>query len=201
MELFSFQALIPIATFIVVSTITPGPNNIMLAASGMQFGFRATIPHICGIHLGLYSLVILASVGLNQLLINIPGLLLFLRIAGSLYLLYLAWKIFGLTIMKSEHHRKPLTVLQAGLFQFANPKAWMMSTSAMALAIPLLGSAGAAAIVLCLNWLTLGLVCNCLWVLSGVNLNRFLANDTIRQVISSGLAILTVLTIIMFWVN
>ena len=200
MEMLSLQSLLPIVTFIGVATITPGPNNLMLAASGMQFGLRRTLPHILGIHVGLYTLLAMACVGLNQLLLNLPGVLIFLRVFGSLYLLYLAWKIFGLTLVKSETtNSKPLTVWQAGLFQFANPKAWIMSTSAMALAIPILGSPNSAALTLLLTWATLGFMCNCIWVLSGANLNRYLDNPRTRQFICGGLASLTVATVGMFW--
>ena len=202
MNTISLDTLLPIVAFIFVATITPGPNNIMLAASGMQFGLRRTLPHILGIHLGLYSLLAMACIGLNQLLLSLPGVLIFLRLFGSVYLLYLAWKIFGLTLIKAEADNiRPLTVWQASLFQFANPKAWIMSTSAMALAIPILGSPNSAALTLLLTWATLGFVCNCIWVLSGANLNRYLDNPKAQQLICGGLALLTISTVAMFWLN
>jgi threonine/homoserine/homoserine lactone efflux protein len=202
MELTIVEKLLPVVVFIFVSTITPGPNNLMLAASGMQFGYRLTLPHILGIHLGLYTLILMAYVGLNQLLLNLPGVLLFLRLFGSAYLLYLAWKMFGLTLIANNpSHTKPLTILQAGAFQFANPKAWIMTTSAMALAIPLLGSASNAAFALCLTWASIGFVCNTIWVLGGVNLNRYLSNATTRRIICVALALLTVATVAMFWIT
>lgn len=200
--MLNLEAVIPIASFIFVSTITPGPNNIMLATSGMRFGMRATLPHIVGIHLGLYTLVIFAALGINQLLLNIPEVLLSLRLFGSLYLLYLAWKILGFTLQASENtDHKPLSVFQALGFQFSNPKAWVMSTSAMALAIPLTGSTTSAAIALCLTWATVGFVCNCCWVLTGANFRQHLENPTTRRWISGILAALTVATIAMFWVG
>lgn len=202
MEFITPEKILPVAIFIFVSTITPGPNNLMLAASGMQFGLRKTLPHILGIHLGLYTLVLMACFGLNQLLLNMPGVLLFLRIFGSAYLLYLAWKIFGLTLIANQNaNTQPLTILQAGVFQFANPKAWMMSTSAMALTIPLTGSADKAAVMICLIWASLGLSCNCLWVMGGANLNRYLDNANTRRLICASLAVLTVATVMMFWIT
>ena len=202
MSVLPLENLLPIVAFIFVATITPGPNNLMLAASGMQFGLRRTLPHILGIHLGLYSLVLMACVGINQLLLKTPGVLLFLRVFGSVYLLYLAWKIVGLTLVASqEPNARPLTILQAGIFQFANPKAWIMSTSAMALAIPLIGSANKAALALCLTWASVGLLCNCIWVLGGANLNRYLDKPGTRRIICAGLAALTVATVVMFWLT
>lgn len=200
MTIIGIEALLPIASFIFVSTITPGPNNIMLATSGMRFGMRATLPHIIGIHCGLYLLVLLAAVGINQILLSMPEVLLFLRIFGSLYLAYLAWKILGFTLKTgSDADVKPLGILQALGFQFANPKAWIMSTSAMALALPLTGSALSAALALCLTWASLGFLCNCCWVLTGSNFRQYLENPTARRWISGCLALLTVATIGMFW--
>ena len=197
----TFEVLIPIASFIFVSTITPGPNNIMLATSGMRFGLRATLPHILGIHCGLYILLTLAAFGINQLLLNIPEVLLFLRLFGSLYLLYLAWKILGFTLQASEDAKvKPLGIFQALSFQFANPKAWVMTTSAMALALPLMGSTTLAAVTLCLTWATLGFMCNCCWVLTGSSFRQHLENVTTRKWICGVLAVLTVATVAMFWI-
>lgn len=202
-EILSLPVVAPIAIFTFVASITPGPNNIMLAASGLQYGFRQTLPHIVGIQLGFNLLILLAYLGISQLLLNLPGALLLLRLLGSAYLLYLAWKILGITFVSSSHPEKarPLTIWQAGLFQFANPKAWIISTSAMALAIPLVGSADNAWLTLCLSWPAIGFLCNCLWVLGGTKLNGYLNNTQQRRIICCALAIITLLTVTMFWLT
>lgn len=202
MEYFTLGKLLPIFTFIFIASITPGPNNLMLAASGMNFGLRRTVPHIGGIFIGFNILVLMAAMGLNQLLLSLPGMQLSLRILASVYLLYLAWKIFGINIDgNTADNNTPISLLQAGAFQFTNPKAWMMSTSAMALAIPLFDSPLRAFVFLVLTFALVGTTCNCVWVLGGVNLKRLLADDKFRRAINVSLAMLTVLTIGLFWMN
>ena len=202
MNSITIDHLVPIATFILVATITPGPNNVMLASSGMNFGLRKTLPHIAGIHCGLYSLIVLAALGINQALLDVPQILLLLRVSASIYLLYLAWKILGIRMLvQTSKDPKPLSLRQAALFQFANPKAWIMSTSAMALAVPLVGSAQQALFTLCPTWAAVGFCCNCLWVLFGTNLGRALQVPKWRRIVNGTLATLTVATVGMFWIN
>ena len=124
--------LIPLIIFAVATCITPGPNNIMLTASGANFGFKRSIPHILGIVAGLTFLQVLSAMGLGVLFYQFPQLQLILKIIGSLYLLYLAWKIATIpSLKKSNRKGKPFTFFEAALFQFLNPKALVMSFSAM----------------------------------------------------------------------
>lgn len=131
MSVESFLALIAYAF---VTSITPGPNNFMLLASGVNFGFVRTIPHMLGIGLGFLSLLLGVGVGLGALLTAVPELHLGLKIVGGAYLLYLAWKIaMSRSLARDgEAGARPLTFLEAAAFQWVNPKAWVMAATAMA---------------------------------------------------------------------
>lgn len=120
--------------FAVVSSVTPGPNNLMLLSSGVTFGFRRTIPHMLGIGVGFVVLLLAVGAGLGALLTALPWLHTALKIAGGLYLLYLAWRIAtaGSVDPEGAAGARPMGFWAAAAFQWVNPKAWLMAVSAMA---------------------------------------------------------------------
>lgn len=125
-----FLALI---VFAFVTSITPGPNNFMLLASGVNFGFWRTLPHMCGIGVGFFTLLLGVGLGLGAVLTAYPQLHLALKVAGGAYLLYLAWKIaMSRSLGEKEGGTRPMTFLEAAAFQWVNPKAWVMAVTAMA---------------------------------------------------------------------
>lgn len=130
-----FDVFIALLVFSFVSSVTPGPNNFMLLASGVNFGFIRTIPHMFGIAVGFASLLLAVGFGLGALLTAYPQLHLALKIAGGAYLLYLAWKIAVSRVIggSSESGAQPMTFFQAAAFQWVNPKAWVMAVTAMAI--------------------------------------------------------------------
>jgi len=119
--------------FAFVSSITPGPNNTLLLASGVNFGFRRSMPHALGISLGFMLLVIAVGLGLGEVFKVFPWAYTVLRYVGAAYLLYLAWKIATAGGMSdsNEEHGKPMTFLGAAAFQWVNPKAWIMALGAI----------------------------------------------------------------------
>ncbi|WP_028034911.1 LysE family translocator [Chelativorans sp. J32] len=127
-----FAALL---VFSFVSSITPGPNNLMLLTSGLNFGFVRTIPHMLGIGVGFVSLLLAVGFGLGALLMAVPQASFALKTLGSIYLLYLAWKIAMSRAPASgaESEGRPMSFLQAAAFQWVNPKAWVMAVTAMAI--------------------------------------------------------------------
>ena len=130
MALETFLALV---LFAFTTSITPGPNNMMLFASGVNFGFRRTIPHMFGIGAGFFSLLIAIGVGLGALLVAFPAVYTALKFAGGLYLLWIAYKIgTSRTLSKAEGGARPMGFLGATAFQWVNPKAWVMAVTAMA---------------------------------------------------------------------
>lgn len=128
----SLDVFLALLLFSFASSITPGPNNIMLLASGVNFGFRKTIPHMFGIAFGFGLLLLSVGFGLREIFHQFPVMELVLKIIGGLYLLYLAWKIANSGSMdKGKSGAKPMTFLAASLFQWVNPKAWVMAIYAM----------------------------------------------------------------------
>lgn len=135
MVMLTLQTLTGLSLFALVSSITPGPNNIMLLSSGVNFGFRRTIPHMLGICVGFFVLCMATGLGIGAFLQQFPALHLALKVISALYLIYLAIQIARSRSMNRNElaTSRPLTFLQAALFQWVNPKAWMMALSAMIL--------------------------------------------------------------------
>lgn len=117
-----------------VTSVTPGPNNFMLLASGVNFGFARTIPHMLGISVGFASLLAGVGLGLGALLTAFPALHTALKVAGAAYLFYLAWRIAMARSLGKDREAgaRPMTLLEAAAFQWVNPKAWVMAVTAMA---------------------------------------------------------------------
>jgi threonine/homoserine/homoserine lactone efflux protein len=131
------ELLLALAAFAFVSSITPGPNNLMLMASGANFGLRRTVPHMLGVGIGFAVMLVLVGLGLAGLFVAWPPALLVLKVASVGYLLWLAWKIaHAAPPTPGAAEGRPLTFLQAAAFQWVNPKAWTMSLSAMTLYAP-----------------------------------------------------------------
>ncbi|QAY87300.1 LysE family translocator [Pseudomonas arsenicoxydans] len=137
----SFDLLLGFALFALVTSITPGPNNTMLLASGVNFGFNRTIPHMLGITCGFFVLVVAVGFGLGAVFQTYPMLYTVLRYVGAAYLLYLAWKIAhsGPVSESEKGESKPISYLGAAAFQWVNPKAWIMAIGAISTYTPMQG--------------------------------------------------------------
>lgn len=130
MPLDTFLALV---LFAFTTSITPGPNNMMLFASGVNFGFRRTVPHMLGIGAGFFSQLLGVGLGLGALLRTVPALYTALKFAGGIYLVWIAWKIAtSRPLSGGKDSVKPMSFLAAAAFQWVNPKAWVMAVTAMA---------------------------------------------------------------------
>ncbi len=130
----SIELLLTLVGFAFVTSVTPGPNNLMLMSSGVNFGFRRSIPHMLGIGAGFISLLLGVGFGLGAVLTAFPALHLGLKVAGGLYLLYLAWRI-AMTrsfVDKTGATARPMRFVEAAAFQWVNPKAWVMAVTSMA---------------------------------------------------------------------
>lgn len=129
---FTLGYIASLLVYVFSITITPGPNNLMVTASGMNFGYRKTLPHIFGITAGCLALMMLIAAGLGALFVRFPLVHLGLKIFGSIYLLWLAYKIFTAeTTLQTRDDAQPLNIYQAFLFQFVNPKAWTMGITSI----------------------------------------------------------------------
>jgi threonine/homoserine/homoserine lactone efflux protein len=129
----SVEIFLSLLLFAFTTSVTPGPNNMMLLASGVNFGFRRTIPHMIGIEVGFASVLIATGFGLGALFKTVPLLYLVLKIAGGLYLLWIAWSIgMSRSLGDGKSSGAPMGFWAAAAFQWVNPKAWVMAVSSMA---------------------------------------------------------------------
>ncbi|MDO9430660.1 MAG: LysE family translocator [Pseudomonadota bacterium] len=190
------ELLAALALFAFVSSITPGPNNTMLMASGANFGFRASIPHLMGVSGGFFILVVAVGLGLGGLFSAYPELHDILSVAGGLYLLWLAWKIAtskGMTT--SGGSGKPQTFLQAAAFQWVNPKAWAMALGAVTAYAPREHYV-ANILVVSLIFMAINLPCVMSWTGFGVGLRRFLDKPAVLRGFNIAMALLLVVSLI-----
>ncbi len=170
-----------------LSTVgTPGPNNAMLASSGSVWGFRRTIPHMLGVALGFPVMLIVVAAGAGDLLLHHPTLLTAMRWVGTAYLLYLAWRIAAArpegTAPEAEQPRapgrQPLGFVRAALFQWVNPKAWLITLSALATLTPVAHHPSfPRALILSVVFLAVTLPITAFWTSVGVGVSRLLASE------------------------
>ena len=182
--------------FAFVSSVTPGPNNFMLLASGVNFGFRRTLPHMFGIAGGFFVLLLAVGFGLGALLVAYPPLHVALKVIGGAYLLFLAYRIATATTLSDraggEH---PLTFLQAAAFQWVNPKAWVLAVTAMAIytdpAAPFISVVLVAVAFALVNWPSVSV-----WAGFGVMLRQFLSDPLRLRWFNRAMGALLVLTLV-----
>ena len=188
----TYELVLGLALFSLVSSITPGPNNLMLMASGANFGFRRTIPHMLGVALGFTLMVLLVGVGLLQVFNAVPVSYQILKIVSVIYLLYLAWKIGTAAHLKGEAGTvgTPFTFLQAALFQWVNPKAWTMALTAVSVYSPSQSVAAMAFVAAVFG--TINLPCVSLWTTLGQQLQGILTSPARLRFFNIAMAILLV---------
>lgn len=164
-----------LALFAFVSSITPGPNNLMLMASGANFGFRRSVPHMIGVALGFTVMIVLVGAGLVQVFVAYPLSNTILKVVSIGYLLYLAVKIAtAAPIEKSKTAGTPMTFLQAALFQWVNPKAWTMAVTAVTVYTPNNALASIAVVAMIFGAINLPSIGS--WTFLGQQMARFLTN-------------------------
>jgi threonine/homoserine/homoserine lactone efflux protein len=171
------ELLLAFIVFAFVTSVTPGPNNMMLLASGINFGLRRSLPHLLGISLGMLVMVSAIGFGLGELLKLYPPLYNVLRYGGAAYLLYLSWKIATAAAPQANGQPggKPMSFIQAVAFQWINPKAWIMAIAAISTYAP--AQPVAAQILLIAGLFALINYPTCsLWILAGSLLRRALEN-------------------------
>ena len=185
-----------ILLFAFSATITPGPNNIMIMASGLNYGFRRSIPHLLGICLGFPAMVITVGMGLGIIFEQYPVIHQVIKVLGTLYLIYLSWLIATAPVSSLETKAgHPLTFFTAALFQWVNPKAWVMITGAMAaytttdknLTLQIFSIASA--------FLLVTFPCVGIWLFFGITLKRFLSNNFYHRVFNIVMALLLLISI------
>jgi len=189
--------LLALLTFAFTTTATPGPNNVMIMTSGLNFGIRRSLPHFLGICIGFPFMVLLVGAGLGGLFDTFPFLHQFIQVAGILYLLYLAWLIANAESSSvTKPASKPLTFMQASLFQWVNPKAWMMATGAVAAFSHTESSIWLQVFVIALSFFVVAFPAVGIWLFFGVKLRVLLSTPQNRKRFNWLMALLLVLSIL-----
>lgn len=171
--------LLPLMTYCFVMSSTPGPNNVMLATSGAKFGYRGALPQILGQTSGVAVQTFVTCLGLGSVFVAYPVLHPLLRVSGALYLVYLAWKLSA-SALGEARDSKPLTFVQAALFQAVNPKSWVKSITLASVFMPVGLSAPVGALLVSVLGLLIGLPSASMWALFGVAI-RSLLTDPRKQ--------------------
>ncbi|HEX4768101.1 MAG TPA: LysE family translocator [Lichenihabitans sp.] len=185
-----------LAVFAFVTSVTPGPNNMMLLTSGVNFGFRRTIPHALGVALGFTLMVAIVGLGLAGIFARFPVLLVAMKWVGAAYMVYLAVKLArAAPIRDGAAAGRPMTFLQAAAFQWINPKAWIMALTAVATyTLPERYTFTVAIVALVFGAINLPSVSS--WVLFGSALRRALADPRVLRIFNWTMAVLLIASIV-----
>lgn len=192
--------LVGLAAFSFVSAVTPGPNNVMLWGSGVQFGIRRTVPHIFGIVFGVGSMALLAATGLGVVITSVPAIEAVLKVVGSAYLLYLAYRIAGGGQAQREEMAHPLTLWEAAIFQYVNPKAWVFVLAAVSTFRPPELNVVVGSVVMAVLMMIVVIPCAWVWAAGGSLLSRYLADQRRSAVFRVVLGVLLAATVVYIWI-
>jgi len=190
----NFTLFSALAAFYFTMFFTPGPNNAMLTASGMKFGFVRTLPHLIGISLGHILQIGLTCFGLANLFLIYPQVQFYMKILCFVYLLYLGWKMIGSFNSIQKETGRPLRFYEASLFQFINPKAWSIAITVASGFFPAEENIFIGVAFVTITAAIINLPTCSLWALFGSGLRKFVNNENIKKLIEYLLAVLLVLT-------
>ena len=189
--MITWELFATISVYYFVMYVTPGPNNSILTASGIKFGFIRSVPNIIGISSGHGIQLALVCFGLGSLFLQFPILLEILKYIGACYLLYLAWKMFGsLNISITDEKSSPLKYYEAILFQFVNPKAWVICITAVSLFYPEKENLIIGTLFLVIMSTIINLPSISMWAFGGSVIRHYLSNEKLKKIIEWLLAIL-----------
>lgn len=184
---------LPLMTYVATMSVTPGPNNLMLAASGVNFGFRRTVPHMLGISIGHGVQVMLVASTIAWVMVWLDTLRLPLVLVGCSYLLWLAWRQAHAGQPGAGGKARPLGFFGAALFQWVNPKAWMMVVNVAILFLPR-GSGWDGALRLALICALVNLPCIALWAMVGDRMRAWMKNPLALLAFNYSMALLLAAT-------
>jgi len=169
--------IVPVTVFGVTAIFSPGPNNVMLTASGVNFGFRRTVPHMMGINFGFALMTLAVGLGLGGVFETYPQVHMVLKYVSIAYLVYLAWKIAHAGEAAGARARaKPLTFVQAAAFQWVNPKAWAIAVGAIATFTTVGGDLLAEVVLMAVIFLAVSFPSTGAWAFFGTVIARYLHN-------------------------
>jgi threonine/homoserine/homoserine lactone efflux protein len=194
------STLAALIVFSFVSAGTPGPNNVVLWASGAQFGFRRTLPHVLGTSVGIGTLAVAVAAGLGALMTAFPATQLILKATGSVFLLYLAYQIAISRAMQGQPVARPLRLRQAIVFQWLNPKGWIFVLSAVGAFRPRELPIAVASALVILTMMLVVIPAASAWAAGGSLISRLTTSDRAHRALSIGLAVLLGLSVLQLWI-
>ena len=199
--MIEFKLFFALISYYFVMFATPGPNNAMLTASGIKFGFKRTMPHMFGIPFGHIIQITLVCFGLGALFQKYPFIQFYLKWLCFFYLLYLGWKILGSLTNSDKETGRPLKFYEAALFQFINPKAWVVALTASTAFFPVNENFYVATIFVAFTAPIICFPSICLWALFGSSIKMLIKNGKIKKFVEYFLAVLLVITAIIILFN
>jgi len=196
------DALLPLATYAFVMSITPGPNNLMLAASGIAFGMRRTVPHMFGISVGFSIVLFACGLGIGTLMAQVPATALVLKLIGTAYLIYLTWRMrHAFSVQSDKNLARPMSFVEAALFQFVNPKAWLAALTGVAVFLPGDSIRWTGIALFVAVFFVVGLPCIATWAALGTGARRLIARQHWSRALSVAVMILMAYTIVAIWLQ
>lgn len=189
--------LLPLISYCLVMSATPGPNNVMLAITGANFGGRGAVPVILGIQAGMFVQTMLMCVGLGSVFVAYPWAQQVLRVAGSAYLAFLAWKLSGASVTGTQAP-KAVSFAQATAFQALNPKSWLKAVTVASMFMPAGHDMVTSALQVSVIGALVGAPCNITWALFGVSIRRLLLDPQMRRVFNLTMGAILLVLAVMF---
>lgn len=190
------ELFVGLLTYYFVMFMTPGPNNAMLALSGIKFGFRKTIPHMIGIPLGHTTQILLVCFGLGTIFQQFPEVQQLLKFIGCAYLFYLAYKMIGSLNFKAQNNSsgRPMKIYEALLFQFLNPKAWVVALTVVTVFFPNSENFIKGTLFVSLSAPLMCFFSVVTWAGFGHSIRLFIKNEKIKKFIEILMAVLLIFT-------
>ena len=192
--MITFSLLSDLSVFYFTMFVTPGPNNAMLTASGMKFGYLKTLPHLIGIPLGHTIQISLTCLGLGSIFLKYPQIQFYMKIMCALYMLYLSWKMIGSFSINDKSSGRPLKFYEASLFQFINPKAWSIAIAVASGFFPTKENLLTGVIFVSFTAAIICFPTISLWALFGNSLRKFVTNNKIKKMTEYILSFILILT-------
>lgn len=198
-EFYTVAMIASIATFTISTVTTPGPNNIMLLSSGLTFGYKRTIPHMSGIMIGFPIMVVLVGLGMGVIFERFPIILTVLKIVGILYLFWMAYKIANNTSsyeVQENTKSVPFTFFQAAIFQWVNPKAWIMAITAISIFVSSNEDTVMQVLTIAFIYFLSSIISTNSWAFGGVVLKKFIKNESSVKKLNMVMAFLLIASVL-----
>ncbi len=194
----NFTIVVAFLLLTVPAFVTPGPNNLMLMASSAKFGALRTLPHMAGVNIGYPVMLFLIGLGLGEVFTSFPALQTILKYAAAAYFLWMAWHLLGLKMGEDGGAARPMRFFEAALFQWVNPKAWVISISFISAFMVPGENRMISLLLITLGCVLVGPVASITWIFFGKQLQVFLRRTGTEKFLGAILAVLMLSAVVLF---